>query len=139
MPMASLGGVISRPSNYSAWLSAAVGGRALDTALSYGKEVQTQVGEAFASSGLARSEVFLTTKIPCCPDGVPKHTEFSCSDPSAGNATQALERDLRELGVDAVDLVLLHWPCTDMTESVTAYRALEAFYRQGKTRAIGVR
>jgi diketogulonate reductase-like aldo/keto reductase len=138
MPMASLGGVLSRPSNYSAWLSPAVGGKALDTALSYGTAVQTAVGAALASSGLARREVFLTTKIPCCPDGVAQHTQFSCDDPGAGNATLALERDLRELGVAVVDLALLHWPCTDMAQSIAAYRALEAFQRAGKARAIGV-
>ena len=44
-----------------------LGGRGLDTALTYGVPTQTSVGEAVRASGLKREEIFVTTKIPCCP------------------------------------------------------------------------
>ena len=138
MPMVNLGGVLTKPSNYSAWLSPAVGGTAVDTALSYGTKVQQQVGVALANSGLKRDRTFVTTKVPCCPDGAPSHMWFSCDDPDGKNTTLALERDLHELGLDAVDLMLVHWPCSTMEETIKTYRALEAFHAAGKARAIGV-
>ena len=65
MPVVNLGGVHSSPSNYSLWLE--IGGHGLDTARMYGDDVQEQVGAAVAASTLDRSEIFVTTKIPCCP------------------------------------------------------------------------
>ena len=100
MPMVNLGGVLTKPSNYSAWLSPAVGGTAVDTALSYGTKVQHQVGVALAKSRLPRDRAFVTTKVPCCPDGAPSHMWFSCDDPDGKNTTLALERDLHELDLD---------------------------------------
>ena len=142
MPMVSLGGVESRPSNYSAWLSPAVGGAALDTALDYGTATQSAVGAAVRASGLPRAKVFITTKVPCCPFALFSPNQTRCADPSFANVTLALERDLAELGLAGpggqADLVLLHWPCDSMEQSIAAYRALEAFHAAGKARAIGV-
>ena len=59
MPTVNLGGVTSKPSNYSAFL--AMGGVGLDTALTYGEAVQTSVGDAIKKSGLPRSKIFVTT------------------------------------------------------------------------------
>ena len=68
MPTVNCGGVESKPSNYSAFL--ALGGRGLDTALTYGAPTQESVGEAIAASGLPREQIFVTTKIPCCPQAL---------------------------------------------------------------------
>jgi diketogulonate reductase-like aldo/keto reductase len=59
MPTVNLGGVTSKPSNYSAFL--AMGGVGLDTALTYGVATQTSVGAAIKSSGLPRNKIFVTT------------------------------------------------------------------------------
>ena len=53
---------------FSAFLE--LGGRGLDTALTYGVPTQTSVGEAVRASGLKREEIFVTTKIPCCPQAM---------------------------------------------------------------------
>ena len=65
MPYINLGGVASRPSNYTAWFEA--GGRGVDTALTYGLTVQMAVGKAVGASKLPRDQAFVTTKVPCCP------------------------------------------------------------------------
>jgi len=72
------------------------GYRHVDTATMYGNEAE--VGQALRASGVERSEVFVTTKLP------PDH---------AGRGRATLEESLRLLGVDAVDLWLLHWPPAD--------------------------
>lgn len=69
------------------------GYRHLDTATAYGNEAG--IGRAIATSGLARGDVFVTTKLP------PEH---------ADRARQTLEESLTKLGVDQVDLWLVHWP-----------------------------
>ena len=70
MPVMNLGGVHSHPSNYSAWI--ALGGTGIDTALMYGDDVQVDVGDAVQASGLARSDLFITSKVPCCPAALTK-------------------------------------------------------------------
>lgn len=74
------------------------GYRHLDTAKIYGNEAE--VGAAIAASGLARGELFVTTKVP--PD-------------DAGSERATLESSLELLGLDTVDLWLLHWPGEDVT------------------------
>lgn len=82
------------------WLR--LGGEGIDTAYVYGN--QREVGEAFRQSGVARDSVFITTKIPCPPT--------NSSDPvTPAMAVAAVELDLRELGLEYADLLLLHWPC----------------------------
>ena len=67
MPYVNLGGVHSHPSNFSAWLQ--LGGVGLDTALMYGDDVQLDVGDAIKASATPREKLFITTKVPCCPEG----------------------------------------------------------------------
>ncbi len=73
-----------------------VGYRHLDTATMYGNEAE--VGQSLRASGVEREEVFVTTKLP------PDH---------AGRGRATLDESLRLLGIDAVDLWLLHWPTAD--------------------------
>ena len=97
-----------------------VGYRLLDTARMY--ENEDIVGQAVQESGLARAKVFLTTKL---------------YHPSAGyeKAKADIDRSLRALRTDYVDLLLIHEPYPEAPEM---YRALEEAYRAGKARAIGV-
>lgn len=97
-----------------------VGYRLLDTARMYGNE--EMVGRAVRQSGLPREEIFLTTKL---------------YRPSASyeKAWQGVEDSLRALGVDYIDLMLIHEP---YPEAPAMYRALEEAYDAGKIRAIGV-
>jgi diketogulonate reductase-like aldo/keto reductase len=100
------------------------GYRHIDTAASYGNE--RQVGEAVHSSGLDRSEVFLETKIWISNYGYDK-------------TLHGFEKSARKLGVDQIDLLILHQPLpTDFEATLEAYRALETLLADGKVRAVGV-
>jgi diketogulonate reductase-like aldo/keto reductase len=102
----------------------AAGYRHIDTAASYGNE--RQVAEAVHSSGLDRSEVFLETKIWISDYGY---------DPTL----HGFEKSARKLGVDQIDLLILHQPLpSDFEATVEAYRGLETLLADGKVRAIGV-
>lgn len=96
------------------------GYRHLDTATAYGNEAE--VGRAIAESGLPRSEIFITTKLP------PEHTE---------RPRETLRESLAQLGVEQVDLWLIHWPpSTGVGEPLWAeFRAAQA---DGLARDIGV-
>jgi 2,5-diketo-D-gluconate reductase A len=96
------------------------GYRHIDTATAYGNEAQ--VGRGLASSGVDRSEVFLTTKLP------PDH---------AGRERETLEASLKNLGVDAVDLWLVHWPPNKQATPQT-WAQFIALRDEGLVRAIGV-
>jgi len=133
MPMVNLGGVSSHPSNYTSWL--AVGGVGLDTALSYTDPVQREVASAINNSGLRREQIFLTTKVPCCPEVY--QGKDLCPADLNGPIRHDIQRDLDILG-RPVDLLLLHWPCNTLEETLTAYAALEDALEKGYTRAIGV-
>lgn len=98
----------------------AVGYRHVDTATAYGNEAM--VGRAVADSGLAREDVFLTTKLP--PD-------------AAGRERETLTRSLRDLGTDYVDLWLVHWP-PDGAARPETWQELRAARDEGLVRAIGV-
>merc|ERR1712151_1040902 len=91
-----------------------------DTALGYGDDMQRAVGRGIASSGLHRSDVFLTTKIHC-RDDVSKH-----------------DWNLKLLGVAYVDLLLMHWPCDFEWKTVSKYLAMEQLVKDGKARMLGV-
>ena len=131
MPFVSLGGVLSAPSNYSEWIR--LGGRGLDTALTYGDVVQRQVAAALASSPVKRSDLFVTTKVPCCPLSGSGH----CQDPEFnGSIASDIKKDIAILG--NVDLLLLHWPCDTYAQTLQAYTDLEQALQTGVTRAIGV-
>lgn len=97
-----------------------VGYRLIDTAASYQNE--TQVGNALQQSGIARRELFVTTKL-------------WLQDASYDGAKAQFERSLNRLQLDYVDLYLIHQPYGDVHG---AWRAMEELHRAGKIRAIGV-
>ena len=101
------------------------GYRHIDTAEGYGNE--KEVGEAVAKSGLARTDVFVTSKLANgahLPD----------------DARRAFDASLEALGFDYLDLFLIHWPLPTRYDGdfVSTWRTLEEFYRDGRARSIGV-
>jgi 2,5-diketo-D-gluconate reductase A len=98
----------------------AVGYRSLDTAAAYQNE--EAVGRAIAASGISRSELFVTTKL-------------WIQDVGEGNARRAFEASLKRLGLDYVDLYLIHQPFGDYYSS---WRAMQEINREGLAKAIGV-
>ena len=96
------------------------GYRLIDTAAAYKNE--EAVGNAIKASGVAREEVFVTTKL-------------WIQDAGYANAIEAFERSLRRLQLDHLDLYLIHQPYGDV---YGAWRAMEELYREGRVRAIGV-
>jgi 2,5-diketo-D-gluconate reductase A len=99
------------------------GYRHIDTAAIYGNE--EGVGRAIAASSLPREELFVTTKL------------FN-SDQGTASAHAAIETSLEKLGLDHVDLYLIHWPVPSRDLYVESWRALEAIRDAGQTRSIGV-
>jgi len=101
------------------------GYRHIDTAQMYGNE--KEVGEAISKSGLERGDVFVTSKLA-----------NDAHQPD--DARQAFEESLKALGVDYLDLFLIHWPLPTRYDGdyVSTWRALEEFYREGRARSIGV-
>ena len=100
----------------------ALGYRHIDTAAMY--ENEAAVGAALAASGVARTELFVTTKVwhdQLAPDAL--HRAFDTS--------------LRKLGLDHIDLYLVHWPSKDM-DMASMLEALTSLRERGLTRAIGV-
>jgi 2,5-diketo-D-gluconate reductase A len=97
--------------------------RHIDTAQMYGNE--EGVGRAVADSGLPRDEVFVTTKLD---NGRHGHDE----------AVKALDESLDRLGMEQVDLFLVHWPRPAEDRYVETWQAFEELLADGKTRAIGV-
>jgi len=98
----------------------ATGYRLIDTAAAYMNE--QAVGAAIQKCGVPREELFITTKL-------------WVQDASYEGAKQAIETSLRNLGLDYIDLYLIHQP---MGDYIGAYRAMEEAYREGKLKAIGV-
>lgn len=96
------------------------GYRLIDTAASYGNE--TAVGRAIAKCGVPRSELFISTKL-------------WVTDTSYEGAKAALDRSMENLGVDYLDLYLIHQA---MGDYIGAWRAMTEAYREGRIRAIGV-
>jgi 2,5-diketo-D-gluconate reductase A len=100
-----------------------VGYRHLDTAAVYGNEVG--VGRAIEKSGIARDELFITTKL-------------WNSDQGTQSAFDAIDLSLEKLGLDHVDLYLIHWPRPDLDRYVETWLAMEQIRDDGKSRSIGV-
>ena len=98
----------------------ATGYRLIDTAAAYMNE--QAVGAAIQKCGVPREELFITTKL-------------WVQDASYEGAKRAIETSLRNLGLDYIDLYLIHQP---MGDYIGAYRAMEEAYREGKLKAIGV-
>ena len=96
-----------------------IGYRSIDTAQCYGNE--REVGRACRKSGIARSELFITTKLWACR--------------GYQDTLRSIDGSLKELNLDYIDLLLIHEPTGDVFE---IYRAMESAYKDGKLRAIGV-
>ena len=100
-----------------------VGYRHIDTAEMYGNE--KQVGEAVAASGLARSEIFVTSKL---------NNGFHARDA----ALRAFDETLDALGFDYLDLFLIHWPLPSIGDFVETWKAMREISESGRVKAIGV-
>lgn len=100
-----------------------IGYRHIDTAMIYRNEAA--VGRAIASSGIPRDELFVTTKL-------------WNSDQGATATPEALATSLELLGLEYVDLYLIHWPAPLRDDYVASWLALEELHQQGLVRAIGV-
>ncbi|MEU8483964.1 aldo/keto reductase [Streptomyces sp. NPDC048641] len=99
------------------------GYRSIDTAAIYGNEEGT--GKAIAASGIARDQLFVTTKLWNADQGY--------------DATlRAFDASLDKLGLDYLDLYLIHWPLPSKDSYVDTYKAFEKIYADGRAKAIGV-
>jgi 2,5-diketo-D-gluconate reductase A len=99
------------------------GYRSIDTAALYGNE--HGVGVAVRASGIPREELFVTTKL-------------WNADHGAGRVLPAFERSIDKLGLDYVDLYLIHWPVPSRDRFVETWEAFQGLYAEGRLRAIGV-
>ena len=126
MPALGLGVFQSPPEETTAAVEAALatGYRHIDTAAAYGNE--REVGEGIRRSGLDRSDVFVETKV-------------WVSDYGYDETLHAWEKATGKLGIEQLDLLILHQPAPDRFEkTIAAYKALESLLADGKVRAIGV-
>ncbi|MFD7401713.1 aldo/keto reductase [Streptomyces sp. NPDC059866] len=99
------------------------GYRSIDTAAIYGNEEGT--GKAIAAAGLPREDLFVTTKL-------------WNSDQGYESALRAFDVSLGKLGLEYVDLYLIHWPLPSRGKYVDTYKAFEKLHSDGRIRAIGV-
>jgi 2,5-diketo-D-gluconate reductase A len=99
------------------------GYRLIDTATLYGNE--EGVGRAIAESGIPRDDIFITTKV-------------WNSDQGYDRTLEAFDQSTKLLGLDVVDLYLIHWPSPERDLYADTWRALERIYADGRARAIGV-
>lgn len=101
----------------------AAGYRHIDTATGYNNE--REVGAAIRASGIDRDELFLTTKL-------------RNDHHKSGDVEGAFGRSLEALGVDFLDLYLIHWPMPDNDRYIQTWKTFETFFAEGRARAIGV-
>jgi 2,5-diketo-D-gluconate reductase A len=99
------------------------GYRSIDTAALYANEAGT--GRALAASGIARTDLFVTTKL-------------WNDDQGYDSALRAFDTSLDKLGLDYVDLYLIHWPTPARGKYIDTYKAFEKIYSDGRAKAIGV-
>lgn len=127
MPALGLGVFQSSPEDTAAAVESALraGYRHIDTAAAYGNE--QQVGEGLRASGVPREDVFLETKV-------------WVSDYGREATLHAVDKAAAKLGVDRIDLLILHQPGQParFEDTLEAYRALETLLEQGRVRSIGV-
>ncbi len=100
-----------------------IGYRRIDTAALYDNEAE--VGAAIRKSGVAREEVFVTSKIWNDRHGY-------------AEAKEAIQESVDRLNIDYVDMMLIHWPCPKQDKFVETWRAFEEFLETGLVRSIGV-
>ena len=100
-----------------------VGYRHIDTAEMYGNE--KGVGEAVAESGLARDEIFVTSKL---------NNTFHARE----DALRAFDTTMETLGFETLDLFLIHWPMPAVGDYVETWKAMEEMKASGRVRSIGV-
>ena len=100
-----------------------LGYRLIDTAARYGNEVG--VGQGIADAGIPREEVFVGTKL-------------RGSDQGYDSTRKALDASLNRLGLDYVDLYLIHWPLPRLDQYAESWRAMAEMLDEGKIRAVGV-
>jgi 2,5-diketo-D-gluconate reductase A len=126
MPALGLGVLQSEGGEATAAVSTALksGYRLIDTAAAYFNE--REVGEGIRDSGVDRKDIFLTTKL-------------WMTDYGFDRALRAFDTSIAKLGVDYLDLYLLHWPWpSNVSQTISAYKAAERLLAEGRVRAIGV-
>ena len=126
LPSLGLGVLQSEGGEATAAVSSALTGgyRLIDTAAAYFNE--REIGQGIRDSGADRAEVFLTTKL-------------WMTDYGFDSALRAFDTSAAKLGVDYLDLYLLHWPWpANFSQTVAAYKAAERLLADGRVRAIGV-
>jgi diketogulonate reductase-like aldo/keto reductase len=98
-----------------------LGYRLIDTATIYRNE--REVGESIHESGISREDIFITTKV-------------WKSDQGYDNTIEAFNKSLKKLGVEYIDLYLIHWPVPG--KSLETWKAMERLYNESKVKAIGI-
>jgi 2,5-diketo-D-gluconate reductase A len=99
------------------------GYRLIDTASAYGNEAA--VGRAIAASGIPRDELFISTKV-------------ATEDQGYNSTREALAASLARLGLDYVDMYMIHWPATQLGKYIDTYGAMQKIQQEGQIRSIGV-
>ena len=99
------------------------GYRSIDTAAVYGNE--KGVGQALAEAGVARDELFVTTKLWNSAQGY-------------DSTLKAFDESMKKLGLEQLDLYLIHWPTPERDKYLDTWKAFEKLYADGRVRAIGV-
>ena len=125
MPVLGLGVAKLSDAETESSVTAALGAgcRLIDTAAAYGNEVA--VGRAIAASGVAREELFVTTKLGTSKQGFE-------------SAQEACKASLDRLGLDYLDLYLIHWPAPTLGKFVDSFEGMIQSREQGHVRSIGV-
>jgi 2,5-diketo-D-gluconate reductase A len=125
IPVLGIGTAPLRGAESSAQIRTAIeaGYRLIDTAENYGNE--DAVGQGIRDSGIDRSEIFLASK-------------FNRKWHSVDGVRQTYQASCERLGVDYLDLLLVHWPNPDQDRYVEAVQGLQALHESGELRAIGV-
>jgi 2,5-diketo-D-gluconate reductase A len=119
-------GVFQVPDNETATAVKAAleaGYRSIDTATVYGNE--KGVGQAIAESGIARDELFVTTKLWNSAQGY-------------DSTLKAFDSSMEKLGLEQLDLYLIHWPTPERDKYLDTWKAFEKLHADGRVRAIGV-